>query len=202
MANNNQTIAKFYSNVQSKDFARQFQFRVVPPFANTDFTSDDLIYLESSNLPGRSITNVQVPFMGLQFNVPGTATYPGSDAWSVTFRCDQNYDIRSTLENATFLTFDDGATTGNYNIARNSSKIVLELLGKGMEVVRTYTLFGAYVVSVGDIAYNVGDSGAIVTVPATLAYQYWRAANGSTTTAPQFAPNAAQGGLNYSGETR
>jgi hypothetical protein len=199
---NNQTIAKFYSNIQSKDFARQFQFRVVSPFANTNFNADNLIYLETANLPGRSITNVQVPFMGLQFNVPGTATYPGSDAWSVTFRCDQNYDIRSTLENATFLTFDDGASTGNFNTARNSSRIVLELLGKDMSVVRTYTLFGAYVVSVGDIAYNVGDSGAIVTVPATIAYQYWRAAKGGRTTPPGFTGSAATNSNNFTGQTR
>lgn len=172
-----QNISDFYKAVQSKDFARQFQFRLVQ-LANTNFgeTTQNpyLVYLETASLPGRAITNVQVPFMGLQFNVPGTATYPGSDAYAVTFRCDQNYDIRAVLENATFNTFDDGASKGDYNIARNSSIIQMNLLGKSGETIRQYTLYGAYVVSIGDIAYNLGDSGSIVTVPATLAYQYWR----------------------------
>jgi len=185
MSNNNaakqQTLASFYTQVQKVDFARQFQFRITT-LANTNFNNDQFVYLETANLPGRSITNVQVPFMGLQFNVPGTATYPGSDSWAVTFRSDANYNIRAVLENATFNTFDDSTSSGNYNIGRNASKIVLDLLDKKMDTIRQYTLYGAYVVSVGDIAYNVGDSGSIVTVPATLAYNYWRVTKKGTST--------------------
>ena len=168
-----QNISDFYRSVQQKDFARQFQFRLVQ-LANTNFGEDTLIYVETATLPGRSITNVQVPFMGLQFNIPGTATYPGSESYAVTFRCDQDYNIRAALENATFNTFDDGTSTGDFNIARNSSVITMNLLNKSGSTVRQYTLYGAYVVSVGDLSYNLGDSGTIQTVPTTLAYQYWR----------------------------
>jgi hypothetical protein len=176
-----QQITDFYTAVQKNDFARQFQFRVVQ-LANTNFGEEQLVYLETASLPGRTINNIPVPFMGLQFNVPGTASYPGSDSYAVSFRCDQNYDIRATLENATFNTFDDQVSRGDYNIARNSSTIILDLLGKNRSTIRQYTLYGAYVVSVGDIAYNLGDNGTIVTVPATLAYQYWRVT--STQNAP------------------
>jgi len=200
-----QDIQNFYSQVKANDFARQFQFRVTQ-LANTNFNDKEaeFLYLETANLPGRSITNVAVPFMGLNFNVPGTATYPGSDAWSVTFRCDQNYNIRAVLENATFLTFDDGDSTGNYQIPRDSSIIQLDLLGRDMNVIRTYRLYGAYVVSVGDIAYNLGDSGSIVTVPATLAYQYWRAESTFTswnTTEIAEAPQAVNDST-YAGQSR
>lgn len=175
-----QNISDFYRSVQSKDFARQFQFRV-SQLANTNFGEDTLVYLETASLPGRSINNVQVPFMGLNFNVPGTASYPGSDSYAVTFRCDQDYDIRSVLENATFNTFDDQTSAGNFNIARNSSIITLDLLGKSGGILRQYNLYGAYVVSVGDISYNLGDNGNIQTVPATLAYQYWKVVSTSRT---------------------
>ena len=169
-----QNISDFYTVAQQNDFARQFQFRLVQ-FANTNFTESQLVYLETANLPGRAITNVPVPFMGLQFNVPGTATYPGSDAWNVTFRCDQSYNIRSVLENATFNTFDDGTSTGDYNIARPTSVVTIDLLGKNpSNVVRRYNLIGAYVVNVGDSTYNLTDNGQIVTIPTTIAYQYWR----------------------------
>lgn len=178
-----QNISDFYRAVQQNDFARQFQFRVVQ-LANTNFGEEELVYLETASLPGRAINNVQVPFMGLNFNVPGTASYPGSEGYNVTFRCDQNYDIRATLENATFNSFDDSTSTGDYNIARNSSVITLNLLGKNGSTIRQYTLYGAYVVSVGDIAYNLGDNGSIVTVPATLAYQYWRVTSLGTEEVP------------------
>lgn len=174
-----QNISDFYRSVQQNDFARQFQFRVVQ-LANTNFGEDELIYIETASLPGRAINNVQVPFMGLNFNVPGTASYPGSESYAVTFRCDQDYDIRATLENATFNTFDDGTSTGDYNIARNSSVITLNLLNKVGGTARQYTLYGAYVVSVGDSSYNLGDNGTIQTVPATLAYQYWRVTSTSS----------------------
>lgn len=174
-----QNISDFYRVAQEKDFARQFQFRLVQ-LANTNFGEDTLIYVETANLPGRAITNVQVPFMGLQFNVPGTATYPGSDAYNVTFRCDQDYNIRAVLENATFNTFDDGTSTGDYNIARNSSTIILNLLSKSTQTARQYTLYGAYVVSVGESTFNLGDAGTVQTVPATLAYQYWRVTQGAS----------------------
>lgn len=200
-----QDITQFYTVAQKKDFARQFQFRVTQ-LANTNFGEDQLVYLESANLPGRAITNVPVPFMGLQFNVPGTATYPGSDAWAVTFRCDQNYDIRSVLENATFNTFDDNVSWGDYNIARTSSVVTIKLLGKrktggtggagDFEVARTYELIGAYVVSVGESTYNLTDSGTIVTVPATLAYQYWRVTPGTT---QAISDSSATVGVTYPG---
>jgi hypothetical protein len=174
-----QNISDFYRSVQQNDFARQFQFRVVQ-LANTNFGEEQLVYLETANLPGRTIVNQTVPFMGLDFNVPGTAKYPNSDSWSVTFRCDQNYDIRAVLENATFNTFDDGTSTGDYNIARNSSVITLNLLNKTGGVARQYTLYGAYVVNVGEISYDISDAGSIVKVPTNLAYQYWRVTSTST----------------------
>lgn len=178
-----QLITDFYTQAQTKDFARQFQFRVIQ-LANTNFGEDSLIYIESGNLPGRAINNVQVPFMGLNFNVPGTASYPGSDGWTVQFRCDQDYNIRATLENASFNTFDDGTSGGDYNIPRNSSNIILNLIGKGGDnnVVRQYTLYGAYVVSLGDVSFNLGDNGAIQVIPVTLAYQYWRVTKVGTNT--------------------
>lgn len=178
-----QNISDFYRVVQQNDFARQFQFRVVQ-LANTNFNEDQLVYLETATLPGRSLNNIQVPFMGLNFNVPGTASYPGSENYSVTFRCDQNYNIRAVLENATFNAFDDGTSTGDYNIARNSSVITLNLLGKNGSTIRQYTLYGAYVVSVQDLTYNLGDTGSIVTVPAALAYQYWRVTTATTQVIP------------------
>lgn len=188
-----QLITDFYTQAQAKDFARQFQFRVVQ-LGNTNFGEDSFVYLETGSLPGRAINNIQVPFMGLNFNVPGTASYPGSDGWSIQFRCDQNYDIRATLENATFNTFDDGTSGGDYNIPRNSSNIILNLIGKGGtdNVVRQYTLYGAYVVSLGDVSFNLADNGTIQVIPVTMAYQYWRVTKAGTSTLLDV--NGVQGG--------
>ena len=168
-----QDITNFYRVAQVRDFARQFQFRLIK-FGPVDFGEDELIYVETASLPGRSITNVTVPFMGLGFNIPGTATYPGSTGYAVTFRCDQNYDLRHMLEADTFNTFNDENSTGLFKTPQKSNEIIFALYDKQGRTLTRYHLYGAYVVSVGDSAYNVGDSGTIVTVQATLAYQFWR----------------------------
>ena len=165
-------IQNFYRQAQTVDFARLFQFQLVK-FGNLNLTNQ-LVYVETASLPGRQINNIQVPYMGLQFNVPGTASYPGSAGYNVTFRSDQNYNIRNVLEASTFNTFSDSSSTGTYATPAQGSDIVLQLLDKTGLPVREYTLFGAYVQALQDTAYDVKDTGTIATVQATIAYQFWR----------------------------
>ena len=70
-----QTISDFYRVATERDFSRDFQFRVLSIEAggasSTTFDEDDLVYCTAGSLPARSITNVAVPYMGLQFNLPG-----------------------------------------------------------------------------------------------------------------------------------
>ena len=98
MAQTRQTIQNFYTQSQSKDFARTNLFRVL----NVDFgdgsdqafDEDDLVYATTVSLPGKEITTNTVPYMGLNFNVPGVAKYPGSSDYNLRFRCDENYNLR------------------------------------------------------------------------------------------------------------
>ena len=84
------SIQQFYNAASKHDFARVFQFQL-DFLGNIPFGESQLAYVETASLPGRSITNIAVPYMGLAFNVPGTATYPGSTGYNVTFRCDENF---------------------------------------------------------------------------------------------------------------
>lgn len=179
------TIQEFYATAARKDFARLFQFRLTE-FANINFSEGHYAYVESASLPGRSITNVPVPYMGLSFNLPGTVTYPGSTGYQVTFRCDAKYDIRAALEAATFNTFDEATSTGEYGLPGDTRILQLELLDKGgvdgtIKPVRVYTLYGVYVQSLADTAYTVTDTGTVATIQATLAYQFWRAGKAKVT---------------------
>lgn len=168
------SIQNFYTVAQVKDFARIFQFRITQ-FGEIAFDPAHFAYVESASLPGRSITNVPVTYMGLDFNTPGTAKYPGSANYSVQFRCDQAYDIRTALEAATFRTFDESVSMGTYGVPGDSSRLVMELFDKNLDPVRIYTLYGVWVQSLGDVSYDVKDSGTVQTIQAVLAYQYWRA---------------------------
>lgn len=195
---NSQTIQKFYATASQRDFARVFQFRLTS-FGNVAFGPEHLTYVETASLPGRTISNVPVPYMGLAFNVPGTVSYPGSAGYAVTFRCDQNYDLRASLEAATFNVFDEADSTGQYSIPGAGNTLTMELLDKNMNPVRTYTLFGVYVQALADAGYDIKDTGTVQTVQATLAYQFWRAGNISPVprnlpARPQVASWAGRGG--------
>ena len=174
-------IQSFYSTAQKHDYARIFQFQVIA-FGNVTLNPKHALYIETASLPGRTINNIAVPYMGLNFNVPGTASYPGSDSWQVQLRCDERYDIRDALERSTFTTFDDRDTTGDYGTPRAEHTVIMQLLNKKNAPIRTYTLFGAWVKEVAAANYDIKDNGAIQTISCTLAYQFWRVNNNSTAT--------------------
>lgn len=174
-----QTISDFYRVAVERDFARDFQFRVLSldsgGASTVTFDEDDLVYCTAANLPARAISNVPVPYMGLQFNVPGNATYPNSEGYNLTFYCDQNSQIRQKFEDMSRDIFDDATSTGNYFAPRQSAVIDLVQLDTQLDAVAQYQLVGASVRSVGELTYNISSgSGQFVTFAATMAYHYFR----------------------------
>ena len=139
----NQRIMDFYQVAQQRDFTRQFQFRVSEIRVNGAplLTQDDLVYVTTATLPARAINNVQVPYMGLQFNVPGAAQYPNSAGYNVTFRSDQQGNLRRVMEDWQRVTFDDQTSTGAYRMLANS-RLTMDLLDSGFNTIRQYVLHG------------------------------------------------------------
>lgn len=168
-------IENFYDTAIVNDFARKNLFRVVS-LGGQRFNLNELIYMTTTTLPDYSISNIQTPFMGLDFNVPGTAKYPGSDAWNVNFRIPQNLSIRRKLEDWARNTFNDQTSTGDYSIPNKNveNQTILTLIDKQGNPIRTYTLFGCYCRNVGTFDLDITNNGEVVTTQAVLAYQYWR----------------------------
>lgn len=165
-------IQDFYNAARQKEFARNFQFavRTLGPF-----TEQDLLYIESTTLPGKTVENQTVPYFGLDFNVPGTVKYNGSDSWAVTFRCDEGINIRNKMENYIKEVWDDETSTGAYGVPVEEA--TFDLLGKDLNPVRRYTFVGLSPISIGELSYNVTEAGTILTVEATFSYHYYRIRN-------------------------
>lgn len=163
------SIQQFYAAAQQMEFARDFQFKVrsLGPFTDTD-----LLYLRTAVLPKKSISNKKVPYFGLDFNIPGTVKYDGSDGWEVEFWCDEAYNIRNKMESYISNIFNDETSTGKYGVPTEIA--TLDLLGKNLETLRRYQFIGAYPVSIGEITYATEGSGEPLKLKATFAYQYWR----------------------------
>ena len=173
-----QDIQKFYDTSATRDFARDFLFRVTDiNLAGVGGLSEsDLVYVKAAALPGRSITNVPVPYMGLNFNVPGNATYPGSEGYALKFYLDSESTLRNYFEAASRFLFDDASSTGNYGTPGVNTYIVLSQLRKDFTPVQdgTYKLVGASLRNITDIGYQIaGGTGTTLEVDATIAYHYY-----------------------------
>jgi hypothetical protein len=169
-----QNIGTFYQVARERDFARKFQFRVTQLGFTGQFNPSELIYAETAALPGRQINNIQVPYMGINFNVPGVAAYPGSAGYKITFRCDKDYHLRGKLERELFRTFNEQTTSGEYSIPGMNSVLSLTLTNKANVGIRTYTLYGCYIQAMDDEMFDVKDTGNLVSINTTIAYQYWK----------------------------
>jgi hypothetical protein len=162
-------ILKFYDVAKQREFARDFQFRVV---ALGPLTTDDLVYIRTANLPGKEIANQEVPYMGLNFNVPGTVIYTGSNSWPVTFLADEAQNIRSKLEAWMSEIFDIETSSGKYGVPAEEATI--DLLDKEFKTIRRYNLVGVYLRTIDPLAYDIKGNGKPQEFTANISYHFWR----------------------------
>lgn len=173
-------IGAFYRQALNKDFSRDHQMRVISIGPGGFIGPDDNVYITTANLPGYAIANQAVPFMGMQFNIPGSGNFPGSDAWAITFRCDAQLNLRQKVidwQKSVFNAFPDDAlnSVGAYGPKGTDTYAKLAVFDRDGKTVRGITLIGCYPTLVGDIAYDSTQNGNVVTLPVTLAYQWWTA---------------------------
>lgn len=178
MADTVQTIQNFYTQAQQKDFARKNLFRVLNinfgSGVNISFNEDELVYATTAKLPGKKIANKALPYMGLSFNIPGTVSYPSSDSYAITFRCDESYKLHQKFLDVVEGTFSDQNSTGNYYTPREDAVIDLVQLDKQLDRIAQYQLVGVSIKDVGEVEYDVTDDGTEVTFNVTISYHYFR----------------------------
>jgi len=176
-----QNIQQFYKTAKNRDFSRDFLLRVtnMSIAGLPAITEDDLVYVKTASLPGRSINNIEVPYMGLNFNVPGSAVYDGSDSYELTFYLDdpgQNQnDLRSKFETASRNLFDDLTSSGLYQVPGNESSMTLILLNKNLgDTGKFFKLVGVSIRKLDPIEYKIADGkGETLEFKVTVAYHYY-----------------------------
>jgi hypothetical protein len=178
MADVKQTIQDFYTQAQAKDFARNNLFRVINinfgDGSSTVIGENDLVYARTASLPAKTITNVPATYMGLQFNIPGVATYPDSENYVINFYADEAQKLREKFINVLNDTFNDANSTGNYFTPKQTAVIDLVQLNKQLNKVAQYQLVGVSIRNVAALEYDITATGEIQNFNVTLAYHYWR----------------------------
>jgi hypothetical protein len=186
-----QNITRFFDQATKRDFSRDFLFRVADiKFGDfgTTILEEDLIYAISASLPSRSINNIEVPYRGLTFNVPGSVKYGSSADYKLKFYCDAASEIYTQFVQESRRVFQDAAgpsnppvtvdvsqgTTGDYRIAGIDAVVTLQQLDKRLEVVRTINLIGVSIREVGSLEYTMAEGkGDVMKFDVGLAYHYY-----------------------------
>ena len=183
-----QDIQTFFQNAVKRDFARDIYFRIVQiNLSNGPLLGEgELIYAKAASLPARKIGNVEAKYAGLTFNLPGTVSFPGSDAYEIDFYCDQYSNLRTLFLSESERTFDhitgiagsggdsDGSGVPNGTIANGSSIITLAQYDKELNEINTFDLVGCSIRDVGAMDFQIAEgTGAIMSFKVSLAYHYF-----------------------------
>ena len=165
---------------QKHDFSRSWQVRIlnmhnVPAYmTNQVITQLGSVYAKTLVIPGREITNIEVPYQGFPININGMAKY-NPNPWSITFRTAGDYLVRSALEHWSFDTISDETSCGS-GMPNINTSFDIAILNSKCDVMRVYTLYGVYPQSVGEISYNI-EGNDVTEFTAAFQYQYWRVTN-------------------------
>jgi hypothetical protein len=181
-------IQTFFTQAAQKQFARDFLFRVKQiSFPGLNLNGEtDLVYARTGSLPTRTIENKTVNYAGQVFNLGGRATYGSAEGYSIEFYCDQDLDLRTKLEKASRVAFNNEDTTANMCMPGPESTITLDLLaipctrdinatsGNPLQVIKTIKLIGVGIRDIGNIDYAIADgSGEIKTFTSTFSYHFY-----------------------------
>ena len=172
------TIQNFFTRAASRQFSRDFLFRVkqIDLVGGVSFNGEeDLVYAKTASLPGRNIENKNVDYFGQVFQVPGRATYPGAEGYTINFYHDEDCELRTKLEAASRAVFNNETSLGQYGMPGNESVINLVQIDKELNDIRNIELVGASIRDISPIEYDIaGGSGEVLNFDVTFAYHFYR----------------------------
>lgn len=168
MSNN---ISDFKNKLKGKG-ARPNLFRVrvnFPGYTGGDNETASFL-IKSAALPGVEIGEIPIPYRGRKLYVPGDTEF---EPWEVTVINDTDFALRDA-----FLAWKNGY---NDNVTNRSTQgpdnwttdIQVDQLGRDEQVIKTYTLFDAWVRVVGQIELSFDNENTIEEFPVTFRYLHW-----------------------------
>lgn len=176
------TIKDAYDTFQKHDFSRSFQLRFldieVPGKAGTKLKKELVensgrYYITTMVVPGRTVQNIDIPYQGFQFKLPGQVAYE-PNPWQITLRTPGDYIVRNALEQLSFQTANDETGCGVSNLpCKDGSMIKIGVLDAKCAIMRAYILHGVYIQNISEISYNQENIEG-TTFSAAFHYQYWR----------------------------
>jgi|TARA_R100000455_G_C6234250_1_gene94962 hypothetical protein len=154
--------------------ARANQFKVTMPFpgyAQVGGEIEDLAFLcRSTAIPAMTIENIDVNFRGRAVKIAGDRTIAN---WSIVVLNDTDFKLRNAFERwqngINNMTDNEGLT----NPVDYQVDAFVDHLDRNGNTIKSYTLRGAYPVSIAEIGLDYDQKTEIETFSVEFAYQYF-----------------------------
>jgi len=140
-----------------------------PAYAGGDVELSSFM-CRAANLPGSTVTTLEVPFRGRMLKVGGDRTF---ESWTVTILNDTGFEVRDPMERWMNGINAHSANTGLTNPADYQVDLIVDQLDRDESVIKRYNFRGAFPESVTEIALTYDQGAEIETFDVSFAYQYW-----------------------------
>jgi len=155
------------------NLARTFMWEIIIPSpAGSGNTTLWQVRAQSSSIPGRSVGNIHVPYMGTGgINFPGKLTY--THVFPCTFIESEDRAIHTAIyswlqsQNNDF----DGTGAGDDQV---KTDVYLNLLNVKGNITESIRLIGSFIASLGEVTVNYEGEGGII-YPVEFRYDRWEA---------------------------
>jgi hypothetical protein len=149
-----------------------FSVELFSPFQN-DLNQISSFMVQSAELPGSSISPIEVPYFGRKIRVAGDRTF---EPWTVTIINDEDFKIRYALETwhhriNTLASNLNTAGTAPDNYKQRAA--VHQYSKVGGEPIRTYQFEGMFPTEITPIAVSWNDTDQIEIFQVTFVYDYF-----------------------------
>ena len=154
-----------------------FEVYLTPPAGvGADQNSQDKFRFtcRGASLPAATIQAIDVGYFGRKIKVQGDRTF--SD-WQVTVMNDEDFLVRSMFEkwSNALNRMESNIRDPNFAMDENSYKVDMDVIqyGKAGDVLRQYTIIGAFPTNVSEIALDWDTTNQVETFTVQFAYDYW-----------------------------
>jgi hypothetical protein len=153
-------------------FSKEHMFRAIK--IGPEYYSNKILrgvhYISSATIPGVTIENIEIPFMGSVLVEPSQMRW--ENTWTTTFKTPADFLVRNTIEEWMFDVRNP--LTGKGSSCHNSQDSVIEIgvTNDEGQIIRCYTLYGVFPSSLGDIQYSM-EGRELTNFDVTWSYQYW-----------------------------
>lgn len=153
--------------------ARNNLFRVTinwPSFTQGDAELSAFL-IKAASLPGSTLGEVQIPFRGRTIKFAGDRE--PTENWSTTIINDTNFAIRNALERWHNRINSNVGNVGTQDPEEYMADLIVEQLDKANNVLKTYTLRGAWPLTISSVELSADTSNNIEEFACDWSYQYW-----------------------------